>query len=227
MLLRDIVDLDATYGHNTFDATAAAARSGGGSGRRPKAKARRSRRRVRGRIPKPRPASRDAGRALADGEEDAEEAAISLAAMELELKPGVLEKLEAIAAHYRNLYKQQEQRLVSLKDGEELQKPSEKRYDKLKAEMVELMQNVRLNNARIDQLVGQLYVLNRRLVAAEGRLLRYAEQCGVKRQDFLNHHVGFELAPDWVQRVKRLHGKGWSGLIGRYGNEVKNLALRD
>jgi RNA polymerase primary sigma factor len=112
---------------------------------------------------------------------------------------------------------------LSLKDGEELQKPSEKRYDKLKAEMVELMQNVRLNNSRIDHLVGQLYGLNRRLVAAEGRLLRYAEQCGVKRQDFLNHHVGFELAPDWVQRVKRLHGKGWSGLIGRYGDEVTGL----
>jgi RNA polymerase primary sigma factor len=85
------------------------------------------------------------------------------------------------------------------------------------------MKNVRLNNGRIEQLVEQLYTLNRRMVAAEGRLLRLAESCGVKRQDFLNHHMGFELAPDWVARVRRLHGKGWSGLINKYGNEVMTL----
>ena len=64
--------------------------------------------------------------------------------------------------------------------------------------MVEAMNNVRLNNARIEQLVEQLYDLNRRLVAAEGKLLRLAEHAGVKRQDFLDQHMGQELAPDWV-----------------------------
>jgi RNA polymerase primary sigma factor len=214
MLLRDIVDLDATYGNNTFDATAAEAEEeaeetagevveGDGDGE-----------------------AAPPNGAAPDGEDpdaDAEEASISLAAMEAELKPQVLEKLDAIAALYRRLQRRQEERLLSLRGGEELQKPSEKRYDRLKAEMVEAMQAVRLNNARIEFLVGQLYSLNRRLVAAEGRMLRMAEQCGVKRQDFLNHHVGFELAPDWVQRVRRLHGKGWSGLINKYGAEVKAL----
>ena len=89
--------------------------------------------------------------------------------------------------------------------------------------MVEAMKSVRLNNARIEHLVDQLYGLNRRLVAAEGKLLRLAEARGVKRQDFLNHHIGYELAPDWVQRVRRLHGKGWSGLINKHGTEVKTL----
>ena len=143
--------------------------------------------------------------------------------MELELKPVVLEKLETIASIYKRVSRQQEQRLTSLKEGEELQKPSEKRYDKLKIEMVEAMKSVRLHNSRIDHLVGQLYLLNRRLVAAEGKMLRLAEQSGVKRQDFLNHHMGFELAPDWVQRVRRLHGKGWAGLINKHGVEVKAL----
>jgi RNA polymerase primary sigma factor len=61
------------------------------------------------------------------------------------------------------------------------------------------------------------------MVAAEGKLLRLAESAGVKRQDFLNHHFGFELAPDWINRVKRLHGKGWSGLISKFGREVQAL----
>ncbi|HUK58939.1 MAG TPA: RNA polymerase sigma factor RpoD, partial [Stellaceae bacterium] len=215
MLLRDIVDLDATYGNNTFDATAEPPPGeGGDAGEAAEDQSDSEEAGAEG----PTPNGEDP-----DADADAEEASISLAAMEAELTPQVLEKLDNIAGLYRRLQRRQEERLTSLRDGEELQKPSEKRYDKLKAEMVEAMQSVRLNNARIEFLVGQLYSLNRRLVSAEGKLLRMAEQCGVKRQDFLNHHISFELAPDWVQRVRRLHGKGWSGLINRYGPEVKTL----
>ena len=219
MLLRDIVDLDATYGNNAFDASAEA-KGEADEDTEPEAEA----------APAPAPAANGEDRPNGSGEPgdggedgDGEDQSISLAAMELELKPVVLEQLENIAGLYKRLNSQQEKRLTSLKEGEELEKRSEKRYDTLKVEMVEAMKSVRLHNARIDQLVGQLYGLNRRLIAAEGKMLRLAEQSGVKRQDFLNHHMGFELAPDWVQRVRRLHGKGWSGLINKFGPEVKNL----
>jgi RNA polymerase primary sigma factor len=161
----------------------------------------------------------------APGEEDldGEDTSISLAAMEAELKPSVLATLDGIAALYKRLQKVQGQRLTTLQEGEELARPQEKRYDKLKSEMVDAMKSVRLNNGRIENLVGQLYALNRRLVAAEGRLLRMAESSGVKRQDFLNHHMGQELAPDWTTRVKRLHGKGWGSLVNKHGTEVKTL----
>ncbi len=208
MLLRDIVDLDATYGNAAFDAATAAEAEAAAQG-----------------VPPPEEAVEEAiEEALAEGEDgEGEEASISLAAMEAELTPGVLVKLDEIAGIYKKLNKHQEQRLTALKDGEELAKPAEKKYEKLKVEMVEAMKAVRLNNGRIEALVDQLYGLNRRMVAAEGRLLRLAESSGVKRQDFLNHHFGFELAPDWTQRVKRLHGKGWSGLISKYGNDVTAL----
>ncbi|HXP32347.1 MAG TPA: RNA polymerase sigma factor region1.1 domain-containing protein, partial [Stellaceae bacterium] len=208
MLLRDIVDLDATYGNVAY------------GGEAPVEPAR------------DQPEDDEAAgavveaEALADGgegEENEEEASISLAAMEAELLPGVLANLEEIASLYRRVHRQQEQRLISLREGEELQKAPEKRYERLRAEMVEAMKSIRFNNTRIEQLVDHLYGLNRRLVASEGKLLRFAEAAGVKRQDFLNHHVGFELVPDWVQRVRRLHGKGWSGLINKHGSEVKTL----
>jgi RNA polymerase primary sigma factor len=205
MLLRDIVDLDATYGNAAFDAAAAAGTADGEA-------------------PAEAEEAEPAEVVLPEGEEgEGEEASISLAAMEAELTPTVLANLEEIANLYKKLHKLQEQRLTSLTEGEELAKATEKRYEKLKAEMVEAMQNVRLHNGRIEHLVGQLYGLNRRMVAAEGKLLRLAESAGVKRQDFLNHHFGFELAPDWINRVKRLHGKGWSGLISKFGREVQAL----
>ena len=211
MLLRDVVDLDATYGNNAFEneeAAKAAAAANGEDVTEAETETQEP------------PVNAEGGESE---EGDGEEAAISLAAMEAELKPGVLAILDEIAALYKKLQKRQDNRLKSLNEGEELGKTSERTYDKLKDQIVEAMKNVRLNNGRIEQLVDQLYGLNRRLVTTEGRLLRMAEACGVKRQDFLNHHIGFELAPDWLQQVRRLHGKGWSGLVGKHTNDVKNL----
>ncbi|HEX3972212.1 MAG TPA: RNA polymerase sigma factor RpoD [Stellaceae bacterium] len=213
MLLRDIVDLDATYGNNAFETEEAAKLAAAANGVAPEA--------VEAAAETVEAETPPEG---ADGEEaDAEENAISLAAMEAELKPGVVAILDEIASLYKKLQKRQDTRLKSLNEGEELGKSSERNYDKLKSQIVEAMKNVRLNNGRIEQLVDQLYGLNRRLVTAEGKLLRLAEAAGVKRQDFLNHHIGFELAPDWLSQVKRLHGKGWSGLATKHADDVKTL----
>ncbi|HEX4111359.1 MAG TPA: RNA polymerase sigma factor RpoD [Stellaceae bacterium] len=201
MLLRDVIDLDATYGNAGAEQAAQASENG-------------EEEEVEAAVE---------GQPEGEADPDAEDVSISLAVMEAELKPGVLEALDTIAALYKRLHKMQENRLNALTEGEELAKQTERRYDKLRAEMVDAMKAVRLNNARIELLVNQLYELNRKLVATEGRMLRRAEACGVKRQDFLNHHMGQELAPDWIGQVKRLHGKGWGTLINKYGSEVKIL----
>jgi RNA polymerase primary sigma factor len=204
MLLRDVIDLDATYGNSAFEAESAALAEGG------EAEAE----------------SETEGEevAAAEGsEESEEEASISLSAMEAALKPQVLATFDIIAKTYKKLHKVQEQRLDSLQKGQELLKPTEKRYLKLKADMVEAMNSVRLNNARIEQLVHQLYGVNRRMLGIEGKLLRLAEAAGVKRQEFLEHHFGHELAPRGIQRVQRLSGKGWANYIRRHGQEVKDL----
>jgi RNA polymerase primary sigma factor len=138
----------------------------------------------------------------------------------------VLETFDTIADLYKKLHKVQEQRLALMQKGEALPKATEKRYEKLKAEMVEAMQRVRLNNPRIEQLVEQLYDLNRRLMSVEGKLLRYAESSGVKRPDFLNNYFGSELAPNWLEAVKKLPGKGWANLIARHRGEVTSLGAR-
>ena len=210
MLLRDVIDLDATYGSAFAEEPAAEEEEAPlavAEGEEPPA----------GEAPLPE------GAVPGEEGEEGEDASISLAAMEAELKPSVLATLDTIAQLYKKLHKLQEQRLATMQVGEEINKQSERKYEKLKAQMIEAMKSVRLNNARIEHLVDQLYTLNRRMVAAEGRLLRLAEACGVKRQDFLNHHMGQELAPDWSGRVKRLHGKGWGSLVNKHGGEVKNL----
>ncbi len=63
------------------------------------------------------------------------------------------------------------------------------------------MKDVRLNKARVEQLVEQLYDKNKRLLGLEGKLMRMATDCGVPRAEFLKYHQGRELDPRWVSRV--------------------------
>jgi len=156
-----------------------------------------------------------------DDDDDEEENSISLAAMEAALLPQVLDSFDEISKTWKKITKVQEKRLTHLQRGEKITPQTEKRYEKLQHELVELMEVVHFNNNRLEQLVDQLYGLNRRLLTHEGKMLRMAERCGVDRQDFLDHYFGRELDPRWVSRVKRLAGKGWSKFAERYGDEVK------
>ncbi len=126
---------------------------------------------------------------------------ISLSAMEEQLKPRVLELFDSIEGTYSKLHKLQDQRLTLLQKGERPSRQSDGKYEKLKHELVLLMEDVHLNGSRIEQLVEQLYQLNRSLVGQEGRLLRLAIDAGVSREAFLEAYFGHELDPTWLERV--------------------------
>jgi len=201
MLLRDVIDLDATYGKSAFEAKSDPHAEGGEAGG---------------------DGEEIASEGGAEGEGE-EEDSISRSAMEAALKPQVITSFDTIARTHKKLHNLQKQRLDALQMGQKPGKPGERRYEKLKLKMVEAMRDVCLNNSRVEQLVHQLYSLNKRMLGIEGKLLRLAESSGVKRQEFLEHHFGHELAPRWIHRVQRLSGRGWASYIRRHGQEVKNL----
>jgi RNA polymerase primary sigma factor len=210
MLLRDIIDLDATYSPKVdFSAQPAE----GAEGEEAEGEEAEETEEV------PPPGAEGEGDADADGEENN----VSLAAMEEELRPKVIATLEAIDATYKKMRRVQQQRLGYLQKGQKVPPPTEKRYDKLKHEMVELMDQVHLNNARIEQLVHHMNDLNRRLMTMEGRLLRLAESCRVKRQDFLESYSGHELDPTWIGRMAARGSKAWKDFSGKHGPEVKAI----
>jgi RNA polymerase primary sigma factor len=161
---------------------------------------------------------------LEDEEEDDEdEGNLSLAAMEEALLPQVLETFDQIAETYDKLAEVQNTRLQHLQAGKDVPAEIEQRYATLKHELVELMKTVRFNNARLEQLVEQLYTLNKQLVGLEGRLLRYAEKAGVDRSAFLDQYYGRELDPTWLDDVAKLKGKGWQKFATRYENEIREI----
>ncbi len=148
-----------------------------------------------------------------DVEDDDEfENAMSLAAMEAELKPKVLETFDQIAATYKKLRKQQDKKLEQQVAGEQGSRQQQKIHEKLTDEIVLDVKSLSLNNNRIESLVEQLYSINKRLIGLEGRLMRLADSYGVARQLFIDEYYGNELDQTWLDRMST-NGKKWIGFV--------------
>jgi RNA polymerase primary sigma factor len=166
-----------------------------------------------------------------EDDEDDLENALSLAAMEAELKPKVLETFDLVATNYKKLRKLQDQQVERALKNDSLSSGQEKRYKLLKDEIVAEIKSLSLNANRIESLVETLYDINKKLLGYEGRLLRLAESYAVSREDFIGEYQGNELDPNWLRRVGRLKKKGWidfirdeRGLVKELRSEIQNLA---
>ena len=126
-------------------------------------------------------------------DEDDLEGSMSLTAIEAELKPKVLETFDNVADSYKRLRRLQDQDIQFKVKSTTLSPARERKYKKLKEEIIAEVKSLRLNQARIDSLVEQLYDINKRLVGFEGRMIRLAESHGVSREDFLKNYIGSEL----------------------------------
>ncbi len=167
-----------------------------------------------------------------DEEEDEDEASLSLAAMEAELRPQVMETLDVIADTYKKLRKLQDQQVENrLAAAGTLSPSQDRRLKELKDELITAVKSLSLNQARIEALVEQLYDINKRLVQNEGKLLRLAESYGVRREEFLREYQGSELDPNWTKSIANLTTRGWKeftrnekDMIRDLRAEIQNLA---
>jgi RNA polymerase primary sigma factor len=213
ILLRDIIDLEATY-------------------EGPEAKA------VPPPIVSPQPGA-PAPHAHANGEdlngdgegappegelddEDDYENALSLAAMEAELKPKVLETFDSVANTYKKLRKLQDKKVEMQVASEQFNRQQQKAYDKLRDEIIKDVKSLSLNNNRIESLVEQLYGINKKLVALEGRLMRLADSYGVPRQQFIDEYFGNELDQGWIERMSGANKK-WSQFIKHEKRQIDTI----
>jgi len=230
MLLRDIIDLEATYGGGPdgvpdrsqaiLDQVAAEEAGETKAGETPAATTEEPKKEE-----EKKEEGKDGAATGSDDSDDDENVGMSLATLEQTLMPDVIETFEKIAADYKKMHKLQDQRITAHQNGTPLPKATEKRYEKLKHGLIDLMENVHLNNPRIEQLVDQLYGLNRRLVGLEGKLMRLATDSGVKRPDFLEQYFGNEVDPKWLKSVAKLPDRGWKKFANK--KEEDALALRE
>jgi RNA polymerase primary sigma factor len=156
-------------------------------------------------------------------EDDDLENSVSLSAMEAELKPKVLETFDRIADAYKKLRRLQDQNVENKLKNETLTPSQERKYKALKKEIVTDVKSLALNPNRIEALVDQLYDINKRLISLETKLLRLAEGAGVSREDFLRNYQNSELDPKWLLRVSKLGGRGWKEFVAGHKDQIKDL----
>ena len=237
-LLRDIIDIDATYAGPDAKAPPAPQTGPDGliiagmpvadqSGQLPQVPGSDTAPVAAGPIA-PADETTDSKEPARDGEgnlddDDDKEDWLSVAAVEAELKPKVIESFDAIADAYKRLRRLQDQDIQFQLRRSSLSPAQERKYKKLKNEIIGEVKSLRLNRARIDALTEQLYEINKRLVGYEGRLMRLAESHGVARDDFLTNYLDSELDPLWLNRVSKLAAKGWKSFIARDKDMARDI----
>ena len=159
-----------------------------------------------------------------DDEEEEDEASLSLAAMEAELRPQVMETLDIIANTYKKLRKLQDLQVENrLAAAGALSPSQDRRLKEFKGQLVKAVKSLSLNNARIESLVEQLYDINKRLVQNEGKLLRLAESYGVRREEFLREYQGSELDPNWIRSISNISNRGWKEFTKNEKDAIHDL----
>ena len=158
-----------------------------------------------------------------DEDDDNKESWFPVAAVEAELKPKVIESFDIIADTYKRLRRLQDQDIQFQLRRLSLSAAQERKYKTLKNKIIGEVKSLRLNRARIDALIEQLFDINKRLVGYEGRLMRLAESHGVAREDFLRNYQGHELDPLWLNRVSKLSAKGWKEFVARDKDGIRDL----
>ena len=147
---------------------------------------------------------------------------MSLSAMEEELAPQVFEVFGKIKKTYQSMQKIQQERLDALLKGNEPEAKINKKYEDHRDTLVGLMDEIHLSNPRIEQLIDRLYTMNRELVTHEGKMLRMATGCKVKREDFLKKYYGAELDPSWIDSLKGAN-KNWDKFVEKHSDDVLKL----
>ncbi|MGF1554358.1 MAG: RNA polymerase sigma factor RpoD [Paracoccaceae bacterium] len=234
ILLRDVIDLETTFGRATDDTDmvdaaapppAAEGETKADIGTPPEDQPRGRRRDRRAAAEEEGAEGEGAGTAepAAEGEDDEEsQSNVSLAAMEAALKPRVLETLDRIAERYQSLRTMQADRIgAALGEGERFGAEREREYQHVRREMVDMVNSLHLHANRIETLIDQLYGINRRLITLEGQLVRYADQHKVNRKQFIEAYRGAELDPTWVDRIAKKSGKGWARMVERHRDEIE------
>jgi RNA polymerase primary sigma factor len=203
VLLRDIIDLEATYAGPDGKGAPKEGEEAEGDEESLEAEG-------------PRPPD-------GDMDDDDMENNVSLSAMEAEIKPRVLEIFDNIADNYKKLRRLQLEHVEQRMQNKQLTPAQERKHKSLKNDVIKDVKSLSLNGNRIEALVEQLYDINKRLISHEGRLMRLAESYGVARDQFLQHYQSYELDPKWVLRVSKLGGKGWKEFVANGKDQIHDL----
>jgi RNA polymerase primary sigma factor len=205
ILLREVIDLEQTYGGQMADANEIAAEP------------------VIEAVEVKEEAEAVEGQPEGESDDDFDDGAgPTISAMEAELRDGVMAVLDAIAGEFEAFRLLQEKLVQQKLAGHDLTDSDRKAYEAATGAIVLHLKTLKLNNNRIEALVEQLYAINKRLMGLEGRLLRLSDSYGISRTEFLKAYLGSEMRPDWHEQVKAL-GIRWTKFAENDLSQIREI----
>ena len=160
--------------------------------------------------------------ASTDDDDDDEDNSVSLSAMEAILREDVMEALDVIAGAYSGLHKVQKDRMTLLQTGEDVPEEIEAAYEEGRDMVIRAMKLIRLNNNLIDQLVDQMKSINKAIIGHEIKLMKLSDRCKIPRDEFIEEYFENEIDPSWLERMAAVD-PSWKMLFDRYGSMAKEI----
>lgn len=223
IMLRDVIDLDATFGKDGVNDTVSIFEDETEFGETPN-EAEKNKKAHDDDTPENDSKSPEGDDVSMDDDFDDDDGAFSVSSMEQAVKPRILEILDKISEIYAPLRKLQEKRVeAAMVNNEQELENCEKKYLQLRAEVTDLVNSLHLNNIRIEFLIDQLFAINKELISAEGKILRLAESVKIKRTDFLNSYLTNELDPDWLDNMAKNKGDNWKKLLEKNADKINAI----
>ena len=156
--------------------------------------------------------------------DDEDEFNPTLAAMESEIKPKVLETVNNLTKNYSKLIKHQKEKLNSILNNIKYSPAKEKNYQKLVNDILESIKTLQLSPSVLESLVQKHYIENKKIISLEGNLLRLAMNDKISRDEFIKFYIGNEINPN----LKNFLASNtiWKNFFNRNKNEFKNIRDR-
>ena len=148
----------------------------------------------------------------------------TLAAMESEIKPKVLETINNLTKHYSKLIKHQKEKLNCILNNEKFSNAKEKNYQKMVNDILENIKTLQLSPSVLENLVQKHYVENKKIISLEGNLLRLAMSDKIPREEFIKFYIGNEINPNLKNFLTS--NSTWKNFFNKNKNEFKNIRDR-
>tara|TARA_B100001245_G_scaffold234700_1_gene220832 strand:- start:84 stop:1481 length:1398 start_codon:yes stop_codon:yes gene_type:complete len=156
--------------------------------------------------------------------EEEDEFNVSLAAMEIEIKPKVMETLDLIEKNYNKMLKYQNDKLTLLLSGSTFTKAKERGYKMLQASIVDKIKALQLSPSVLEELVQLHYVEIKKIISVEGVLMRLAIDSKISRDEFLKYYVGNEINPNFKNFLEE--NKLWKSFFNKNKKDFNEIRER-
>jgi RNA polymerase primary sigma factor len=148
----------------------------------------------------------------------------TLAAMETEIKPKVLQTVHKLTKEYNKLIKYQKEKIEFVLNSKKFSTSKEKNYNKIVVDILENIKSLQISPSVLEELVQKHYSENKKIISLEGNLLRIALDANITRDEFIKFYVGNEINPNLKNFLNT--NATWKNFFQRNKNEFKNIKER-